>query len=89
VLEGDVHDPAVAARLDVRQAEVRQADHREEEQLDRRLVGLGAETECGTTRRAAAVVDQDVDPAEGLERLLHEPLEIARRRDVAAHGQRA
>ena len=39
--------------------------------------------------RSASVVDQDVDPAEGFDRLLDESLEILRVRQVAADRQRA
>ena len=44
---------------------------------------------AGVQGRAAAVVDQDVDPAEGLERPVDQPLEIGRIRHVAAHGEGA
>ena len=40
-------------------------------------------------RRAAAVVDEDVDPAEGLERRLDEPCEVLRVPEVAADGKRS
>ena len=73
----------------MRQAEVRQADGREEQELDRRLDGVGLEAEGRCAGRAAAVVDEDVDPAEGLERPLHDALEVARIRQVAAHGEGA
>src|SRR5207302_8265892 len=56
---------------------------------DRGLDGLGVEVEGGAARRAAAVVHEDVDAAEGFERALDEALEVTRVRQVAANGERA
>src|SRR5205807_7463465 len=82
------HAPAAAA-LEVRSAEVRQPDRREEQQLDRRLDGCRVEVEGRAARRAAAVVHEDTDAAEGLECALDEALELARVRQLAADGERA
>ena len=73
----------------MRAAEVRQSDRREEQQFDRGLDGSRVEVDGRAPRRAAAVVHEDVDAAEGLERALDEALEVARVRQVAADGEGA
>ena len=65
-----------------------EADRREQQELDGALDGLVGELERGRSGRPAAVVDEDVDSAEGLERLLDESLEVLRVREVAADRQR-
>jgi hypothetical protein len=67
--------------------EVRQPDRRDQEQLDGCLYVFLGHLERGRARRAAAVVDEDVDAAERLERLLDEAFQILRVRDVAADGE--
>src|SRR5436190_13129091 len=62
---GDVDDPAVPAPLELRPAQLGQAEHRKQQQLDGALDVLGGEPDGRTARRTAAVVDQDVDAAEG------------------------
>ena len=64
-------------------------DCRDEQQLDRLLDRLLVDGERRRSRRAAGVVDDDVDAAECLDRSLHEPLEVAGDRDVAADGESA
>ena len=46
--------------------------------VDRRLEPLDRQLERRAARRAAAVVDEDVDAAERLQRLVDEPLQVAR-----------
>ena len=87
VLGLDVDHAAGRASPKVRQAELRQADGGDEEERDGGLERLVVDLERGTARRPAAVVDQDVDAAEGLDRALHEPLAVLRVRDVALDGQ--
>ena len=65
---GDVDDAARAAPLEMRQAEPRQPDDRDEQELDGRLDLLGGEPDRGRPRRPAGVVDQDVDAAEARRR---------------------
>src|SRR5205085_7158153 len=76
------------ASLEVRQAEVREADRGEEEELDRALDLLVDDAGGRAWRWPAAVVDEDVDPAERADRLLDEPVEVAGDRDVADDGER-
>ena len=85
----DVHDASVSASAKLRQAEVGQADRREQQKLDGALHGLVGDLECGPARRAAAVVDEDVDSAERLDRLLDESREVLRVGQVAADRQPA
>ena len=62
---------------------------RDEQQRDRRLERLLGHLEGGAARRAAAVVDEDVDAAEGLDGAPHQPLAVLRVGDVAADRQAA
>src|ERR1041384_8244773 len=62
---------------------------REDQQLDGLFDVLVGEPDCGRAGRAAAVVDEDVDSAERLERAVDEGLEVGGVRDVAAHGEGA
>ena len=79
----------MAAALELREAEPGQADRGEQEQLDGVLDLLVGEPDRRRPRRAAAVVDEDVDPAEGRERAVDQSLEVGRVGDVAAHRERA
>ena len=69
------------------QTEVREPDRRQEQELDGALDVVVREVERGAPRRTATVVDEDVDPAEGLEGLLHQTLEILRICQVAADSE--
>src|SRR5919197_446590 len=84
----DVDDAPVAALLEVGEAECGQPDDRQEQELDAALYRLGIRVDRRAAGWPAAVVDEDVDPAEGLDRPVDEPAEIARRADVAADGER-
>src|SRR5439155_8914359 len=86
---GDVDHPTVSAPLELGKAEPRQADGRDQEQLDRLLDLLVGQTGGGRPRRAAAVVDEDVDAAEGLEGAVNEPLEVGGVGEVAAYSEAA
>src|SRR5439155_956641 len=61
----DVDDPAAPAPAEVWKTEVRQADRRDEEELDGVLDVLVRKVDGRRSRRAPAVVDEDVDAAEG------------------------
>ncbi len=64
-----------------------ESDGRLEQQRERFLERLGRDVARCARRGAASVPDEDVDAAEGGDGLLHSPLEVARRRDVAADGE--
>ncbi len=86
---GEDENSTASALHEIGQAEVDQAHGREEEQFDGLLERLGADRDCRPRRWTAAVPDEDVDAPERLYRLPHDGLEIARVRDVAAHGESA
>ena len=71
----------------MREAEPRQAHSGHEQQLDRGLDRLLVHRDGGCPRRAARVVDDDVDAAEGFQRPLDEPLEVGGDGDVASDGK--
>ena len=85
----DVDDAAGRASLEVRKAEARQPDDRDEQELHRGLHLLGVELGGGRTRRAARVVDEDVDASVRVDGRLHEPLEVVGARHVADDGEAA
>src|SRR5204862_5354343 len=62
---------------------------REQEQLDRILEVLVCDLDRGSGWWATAVVDENVDPAERLDRRVDEPRQRAGVADVAANGERA
>ncbi len=86
---GDVHDAAVRALAEVGEAQPREPDRRQKEQLDGFLDERVGQVDTSGPRRSARVVHEHVDPAEGLDRLLDEPLQVGRVRDVAAHAERS
>ena len=80
---------ASRALAQVGEAQLRQPDRGDEQELDGGLDLLGGEPDRGPARRAAAVVDEDVDAAEGLDGAGDDALGVARVGDVAADGERA
>ncbi len=70
-------------------AEVREPHGREQQELDGALDGFVGELDGRRARWAAAVVDEDVDPSEGLDRRLDQALEVLRVRQVAPDRQGA
>ena len=77
------------ALLEVGPAEADESHRGDEEELEgglERVVGQVAGLPRG---RPARVPDEDVDPAERLEGLCDEPLEVGDVRDVSANGERA
>ena len=79
----------MAAALELGEAELRQPDGGEEQELDRLFDLLVGDAFRNGSRRSAAVVDEDVDAAESLERAVVEALQVGRVRHVAAHRQPA
>src|SRR5439155_21139507 len=77
------------AALEVRQAQVRQPNGRDEQEPDGGLDRLLVELERACARRAARVVDQNVDAAVRLDRHRDDPLRVERRRYVARDCERA
>ena len=64
-------------------------DVRRQEERDGLLDGLGRQGRGGACGWAAAVQDEDVHPAEGADRRLHEALQVLRDRQVALDGERS
>jgi len=79
----------VAAPLELGETELGQANDREQQKLDRALDVVIGEPNRRAPRWPAAVVDQDVDAAEGGDSSLDEPFEVGRVRDVPSHRERA
>jgi hypothetical protein len=73
----------------VRQAQLDEANSRDEQQLERALEVVGRQLRRRLGRRPAGVPDRDVDAAERVERSLHEPLQVGRVGHVPADGERA
>ena len=85
----DREDAAGRALLQLRQAEVHEANEGLEHQLERLLERVRCHVRAAARRRATGVPDEDIQAAERLERLRDGALEIARERHVAADGERA
>ena len=79
----------MAALLEVRNTQAGEPDGRDEQELDGALDDRGLEADCRAAWGTAAVDDQDVEAAEGFERLVHEALQVAQVRQVSAHGEGA
>ena len=74
-------------RAEVGEAEVRQPTAESSRSSTAFSTSSSVRLDGRRARRAAAVVDEDVDPAERLERRLDESLQVLRVRQVAADGQ--
>ena len=83
----DREDAPAGAPLEVGEAEPDEPHGGLEHELERLLERLGRDVARRPGGRAARVPDEDVDPAERLQGGLHDPLEVARHRDVAANGE--
>jgi hypothetical protein len=83
----DVDHAPASTFAEMGEAEVRQSDGGEQQELDGALDVIVGEARGGCARRAAAVVDEDVDPAERLERGLDQSLQVLWVGQVAADGQ--
>src|SRR5207248_2506459 len=81
----DVDDATVAAALKLWETELGQANDREQQQLDRLLDVVVGKPDRRAPRRPAAVVDEDVDAAEGRNSSVDEPFQVGRVRDVATY----
>ena len=84
----DREHASARAPLEVGQAQLHDADRRQEHQLDRVLQRLRRNLRARPRRRTGRVPDEDVEAAERLQRGRDRPLEVVRKRDVAADRER-